>query len=163
MVTCDIFDFTVVLQQLEEPTVFFRVLTDLPINTRVIACCERRYIDDDGNDCVWSGYSEALMITEAFDINMRGLEDTFSVYNSDRDAAATQDWINVGDGLYYSSRVSDELTITLTVGGRQRLREFGHKNCNLKGKMVVNSGGINIVRASATVVSPIDKRLLPQE
>lgn len=158
MVTCDVFDLQV--DVIEDRLLQYEFHTDLPAGTRVIVVCTRDYEDMRGEGRVWRGYSSMVELRAPISGPLFGQKGIIDVRLSD------QKGLNLFREIRGSSKirtpVGDDLTLALTVGARQRHRAFGRYNCDLSGKKVENSGGINVVEVRCSVKLPMDGDLQPR-
>mgnify|MGYP003335332056 CR=1 FL=1 len=157
MVVCNLFEVIVNVSGDENPVVDFVIRTDLPPGTHIIYSTRRSYHGFDGEESVWVGQNDRLIVSEAGEC--RGHID---ISASDQEAAEHYRQINSGySQTGISSPVSDTVELGFMVGGRQRLREFGRKNSELSGTLVTDRGGIKVVEVVRELRIPMKSTLQP--
>ena len=162
MVTCNVFELILTVIGGDRPSVEYSLHTDLPAGTQVILSCERTYEDKRGSLSVWGGYDEMLNLMSSVQNGFSGYRGVIDVVESDKQALDLFRQINrclTPSGI--KSPIGDIFTVRLTVGARQRLREFGKYNAKLSGLMVFDSGGINVIRVSRDFLLPMSPEFQP--
>lgn len=157
MVVCDLFEVCVHVSGDESPIIDFVIRTDLPVGTQILLSCRRTYRDSRGEESLWVGQSERVTVSERGECRGR-----IDIASSDMSASEHYRQINAGHsppGI--SSSVSDTVTLTFVVGGRQRVSDFGRNNSELSGSLVVKRGGIKIVEAVRELRIPMTPALQP--
>lgn len=160
MITCDVFDLHVVV---EGRTLRWSISTDLPGGTRLGVGVSRRYINTRGDQCLWSLWSEAVLLTATGPGDRNGAMGTLNIDEGDAHGLSQ---FNELLGPYSSGtmkHVGPEIHVQVTVGARQPMKAFGKNNCNLAGGMVVDSGGINIVEEEVVVSAEMRREYQPIE
>ena len=160
MMTCDVFDLLVLV---EGRTFRWTVSTDLPGGTRIIVDVSRRYNDTRGDECLWTLWNDAVLLTPTGPGDRNGATGTVDI-----DAGDAQGLSKFSELLGpYSSGIATPIGpavyVEVTVGARQPMKAFGKNNCNLSGGMVVESGGINIVRKEAVFSVEMRREYQPIE
>ena len=159
MVECNVLDLAVDINS-ETRTVTFTCYTDAPCGTHLIASAERRYQNRVGDDCVWILFSERLVVEPSDTGDLNSVSASFAVDDADSRALSS---FNDSLGPYskgMASTLSDTISISVVLGGRQRLKAFGRNNCNLSGAMVV-SGSPRTATVVADASMPIDPQFTP--
>ncbi len=149
MVTCDVFDLHITVN---DRMLGWNLSTDLPGGTRVMVDVFRRFTNTRGDPCVWSLWSDAILLTPTGPGDRNGASGNLNIDSGDAHGLSR---FNALLGPYSSGilkPVDAEVHVQVTVGARQPMKAFGKNNCNLTGGMVVESGGINIVREEVVVV-----------
>jgi hypothetical protein len=155
MIMCNLFDVVVKVNNNENPVVVFAIKTDLPVGTQIIYSTDRLYKDAQGEDSLWVGQGERLTVIEGGEC-----KGSIDINSSDRLAFEYYRQINLGSSpTGMSNELSDTVIITFTVGGRQKLREFGRNNINLFGSLVKDCAGVKIVESIHKCVIPINSNL----
>ncbi len=157
MVVCNLFEVILSVSGNENPIVDYLIYTDLPAGTQVLMSCRRTYRDRHANDSLWIGESERLTLVSQVQDGYCGWRGKINVETSDKKALEHFRQLNsVYSPSGISTPVSETLTITFMVGGRQRLKEFGGaNNAELSGDFVSDCGGIKVVEDSRSVRIPM--------
>ena len=113
-----------------------------------------------GDNCVWVLSSESVTVNPGYDDNLNGAAGVLSVSAGDLEARRRYDKIR-SKTTAMASPPSDEIRVSLIVGGRQRLKSFGKNNAKLAGHAAHDSGGINVVSAQVKVTHPISPDVSP--
>ena len=159
MVECNVLDLVVDVNS-ETRTVTFTCYTDAPCGTFLIASAERRYKNHADDDCVWILFNDRLTVEPSDTGDLNSVSVTFSVDDGDSRALSS---FNDSLGPYskgMASPLSDTISISVILGGRQRLKAFGRNNCNLSGAMVA-AGTPKTAKEIANVSIPIDSQFTP--
>lgn len=159
MIRCDIFELR--LSCGNGATIDYLLWTDLPAGTRVMVTCKRSFINLRNETRVWMGYNDALEVKPSVHGDFNGLKGTIDIRESDQIASSMFDSIQSAHSAGIQSKVSDEVVVVMSVGGRQRLRAFGKNNESLSGQMVDESASPRVVRVSKSLVIPMDNDLQP--
>jgi len=164
MVTCDLFEMNLAVKQKGgKPYLVWSFVTDLPARTQVILSCSRTFLNMRGDTCVWTGHNERLEVQPNALGDYNGTAGRIDVDDSDQKALDLFNEIHTAFSSGVKTPVSDELTLCLTVGARQRLRAFGRNNSDLSGHMVSRAGDINKVEICKSVVVPMQDAFQPVE
>jgi hypothetical protein len=158
MITCDVFDLDAVV---EGRTLRWSVSTDLPGGTRLIVDISRRYTNTRGDECLWTLWGDAVLLTPTVRGDRNGASGTLNV--DDGDARGLLQF-NKLLGPYSSGTVrpvGTDIHVQVTVGARQPMKAYGKNNSNLAGGMVAESGGINIVREEVVVLAEMNSEYQP--
>jgi hypothetical protein len=161
MITCDVFELVLNVESDGDLFIEYSFYTDLPAGTRVTLSCQRMFANMRDEECLWVGYNEAKMVEPSVHGDYNGGSGRIDVIESDKKALALFKQINKGLSAGIKTPIGDDFTVVLTVGARQRLREFGRNNCNLSGQMVSETGGINVVEVSKSIKLPMLAELQP--
>jgi hypothetical protein len=153
MVTCDFFEIDANVSDGHNPVIEYKLYTDLPAGTQVILSCQRTFQDMRGELSLWIGHNERLIVMASVLGSYNCCRGQVDVVASDKKALALFKEINQSFSPGVKSPVSDTFTLVLTVGARQRLRQFGNKNADMSGQMVSYVGGINIVEIAKPLQS----------
>jgi hypothetical protein len=145
------------------PQVRYFFYTDLPAGTKVILSCQRTYTNTQGERCVWVGRDEAVLTEPSVQGTYSGARGQIDVVGSDRRAFERFKQIRSAFSPDIASAVSDVLSVILTAGARQPLKEFGRNNAHLSGQLVRRRGDVNIVQVSKDVKVPVRKECQPIE
>ena len=163
MVTCNVFELTLSVIGGDRPRVEYSLHTDLPVGTQVIISCDRTFEDKRGSLRVWVGYNETLNL-------MPSLQNGFSEYRGiidvvESDKQAFDLFRKIRNSSFpppgNKTPISDIFTVILTVGARQRLREFGKYNANLSGLMVSEWGVVNVIEVRRDNFLPMSPDFQP--
>lgn len=154
-ITCDVFELEVSLKRGQWPSLSYVYWTDLPAGTQVGLLCFRRYEDFSDQECSWLLRGEGVVVGSNARGDFNGGLDTIDIREADRRALADFERLLRPRAPGMKTPPSDEITLLLTVGGRQRLKAFGGGNRNLVGDMVEDANGVNIVRAEVRAVCPM--------
>lgn len=160
MITCDVFDLDAVV---EGRTLRWTASTDLPGGTRLIVSISRRYTNTRGEECLWSLWGDAVLLTATGPGDRNGATGSLDIDEGD---ARGLSQFNELLGPYSSGTVQPvghEIHVQVTVGARQPMKAFGKNNCNFAGGMVADSGGINIVREEVVVLAEMRREYQPTE
>lgn len=161
MVTCNLFELRLSILNHDDPIVSYDFRTDMPPGTRVILTCQRTYLDASGSLSLWIGYNEMITLEAPIQDGCCQHHGQIDIDSSDQKAFDLFGRINSGDSPGVSTSISEEVTIVLTVGARQRLREFGRNNADLVGKMVLEDGDIRYVEISESILIPMNPAYQP--
>lgn len=157
MVVCNAFEVSLNVSGGENPILDFLIRTDLPAGTQIIYTCRRSYRDAHGEDSLWVGQSERVAVSGECECRGRIDMNVSDKKASDHYRQLNTDYSPPG----ISSPVSDTVTITFMVGGRQRLKEFGRNNSELSGTLVSDRGGIKIVEVIRELHIPMKSTFQP--
>ena len=161
MVTCDVFELKLNLTDGDTPAIDYVFYTDLPAGTRVVLSCQRTFVNMRDEQSLWVGYNEALEVKPSIHGDYNGGRGRIDVVSSDKKALQLFNQINSSLSPGIKSSVSDAFTVVLTVGARQRLRQFGKKNSELSGQMVSKRGDISVIEVSRSVHVPMKPSFQP--
>jgi hypothetical protein len=161
MIACNLFEVNLSVSGEENPIVDYLFYTDLPAGTQVILSCQRTYLDLRGSLSLWVGYNERLTVVPSVQDGYCGCRGRIDVVASDKKASDLFKQINSNSPPGISTPVSEMFTIVLTVGGRQRLKEFGRNNSELSGNLVSDRGGIKVVEVSREIRIPMKSAFQP--
>ena len=114
-----------------------------------------------GTKCVWVGHNERIEIQPAIRGDFNGVTGRVDLVASDRRASLRFERINGEFSSGVKGKVSDQLTVSMTVGARQPMRLFGKNNCNLSGVMVTHTGEVNVVIVEKIILTPMPAELQP--
>lgn len=157
MVVCNYFEASVTVSGDDSPVVDFVIRTDLPAGTQVIYSCCRTYQDSQGEESLWVGHGDTLVVSLHGECCGR-----IDIIASDTEAARLFQQINTSyspPGI--SAPISDTVKLQFVVGGRQRLKEFGRYNAHLSGSLVEDRGRIKVVKATRELYIPMKSALRP--
>lgn len=143
VITCDVFDIHAAV---EGRILRWSVSTDLPGGTRLIVDVSRQYTDARCDKCVWSLWNDAVLLTPTGPGDRNGAIGTLNIDEGDAHGLSRFNKLLGPYSAGILKPVEHDLFLQVTVGARQPMKAFGKNNCNLTGDMVVDSGGINIVR-----------------
>lgn len=161
LLTCDLFELRLALTGGDCPKVEYLFYTDLPAGPVVIISCYRTYENMRGEKCVWAGYDGKRELIPNAHGDFSGGKDIVDVYNSDKQGFEFFNALSSSFSAGIKTRVSDEFIVSITLGGRQRLRAFGKNNSGMNGQMVSKAGEINVVQVSANIVVPMAEEFQP--
>ncbi len=161
MITCDLFELQLELSDSDNRSLKYMFYCDLPAGTRVVLSCQRTFKNTRGETCLWVGFNTALEIQSNVHGDYNGGVGVIDVDASDRKAFEQFKQINKGFSGGIQTPVSDNFTVVLTVGARQRLKAFGRNNSSLNGDMVGENGGINVVEVEKSCKIPVKDELQP--
>ncbi len=162
---CERFDSEAKLTGDDSRTIEFCVRTDLPIGTLVGVMLSRSYRDSTGDEAIWVGFGEAFTVGPTQDAEINGFVGKCDIDTSDRSGVAWFKMANSQTGLFTTAPVSDVVTVSMTVGGRQRLRAFGKHNCNLAGSQVTittKPDGTNFINREQQLLIPMRAEFQPR-
>jgi len=162
MITCDLFELSLEIEQTPNgPELVYKFWSDLPAGTLAGVSVTRTYRDMDGVECLWTLFDDEVQLTKGVMGDYSGGAGRVNIAQGDREGSEEFEDM-LGDLSYgISTPVGDEITVNVSVGGRQRLRVFGRNNSNLIGQMVAEEGGIMVAEVRGVVILPLDPGLQP--
>src|SRR5688500_8041205 len=155
MIRCDHFSLDVAVERRESAQLVIQLVTDLPAGTLVNVDCTRVYLTLRDQPALWTLFDERLEIQPAFHGDFSGLERSIDVEAGDAEASAEFEEALGSFSSGIRTKVSDTVTVTATVGARQRLKAFGRNNENLRGSEVSQKGDLKIVQAVVEIDVPM--------
>ena len=153
-VTCDLFTLAVSISP-RDRQLRFSLRTDLPCGTIVILDCRRHYEDFDHERCVWTMFSEKLVVDRTSDGDLNGVDGVLDVDEGDRKALRRFGETTDGFSAGILGPIEEAIEVSAMVGARQRLRIFGANNQALEGASVTRRGPVKVVEAIAEAAIPM--------
>ena len=161
MIRCDMFALEVTVERAAHSLLEIRLTTDLPAGALVIVDCARTYETLRERQALWTVFNERFEVKPRVRGDFNGFTVSVDVDAGDEQASSEFEESLSDFSAGIRAPVSDSVTVTATLGGRQRLRPFGRNNENLSGSEVTTDGGIKIARAVVEVSVPMRAELQP--
>ncbi len=163
MIKCDVFELELDLDTSgPSPMLEYRYWTDLPCGTKVILELTRSYRDSDNDLCLWTLFEEDFSLSRGDLVDFNGGSGVLDVFAGDRNGLKEFEEFERDDpSSVIVTPVSDEISTSVVVGIRQRLRAYGKNNKNLTGAKVDKSGGLKTVSVERRVRCPMLPELQP--
>lgn len=160
MVRCDLFSVSVGVED-GGTGLTISIDTDLPAGTLVNIDCTRTYATFKGRLALWTVFDGRAEVQPSRRGDINGLTAFVDLAAGDAEARREFDEALGAFSSGIRTPVSDTVTITTTVGARQRLKAFGPRNENLTGSEVGRDGDISIVRSAIEINVPIRAEFQP--